>query len=105
MVHGVEAEGWIRYDTDAAEFLLRRLDANGGGESVPVPDSGPRILLCTQGSAQVRTGGSSPSSETAGSDQVSERGQALWLGASDTGVTVVPREGSQLFLACDGLDG
>jgi mannose-6-phosphate isomerase len=95
---GSEADdGWVRYDTDAAEFLLRRLDADGGAGEVPMPDSGPRILLCTGGSAQVR--GSD-------GDRVLERGQALWLGAADTGVTVAPREpGTQLFLACDGLDG
>ena len=97
LLHGVEAEGWIRYDTDAVEFLLRRLDAHrADAEEVRVPDSGPRILLCTRGSARVRAGGS---------ELVLERGRALWLGASDTGVTAVPQEpGTQLFLACDGLD-
>ena len=97
VLHGVEAEGWIRYDTDAAEFLLRRLDDGTDGGPVPVPDAGPRILLCTRGAAQVRG---------SGDDRVLERGQALWLGASDTGVTIIPKEpGTQLFLACDGLDG
>jgi mannose-6-phosphate isomerase len=97
VLYGVEAEGWIRYDTDAAEFLLRRLDDSRDGAPVPVPDVGPRILLCTRGAAQVRG---------SGDDRVLERGQALWLGASDTGVTIVPQEpGTQLFLACDGLDG
>jgi mannose-6-phosphate isomerase len=99
VLRGVEADGWIRYDTDAAEFLLRRLDAEGAtaADVVPVPDAGPRILLCTRGAAEVRR---------PGEDRVLERGQALWLGASDTGVTVAPREpGTQLFLACDGLDG
>jgi mannose-6-phosphate isomerase len=97
VLYGVEAEGWTRYDTDAAEFLLRRLDDSRDGAPVPVPDAGPRILLCTRGTAQVRG---------CGDDQVLERGQALWLGASDTGVTIVPQEaGTQLFLACDGLDG
>ena len=39
-------------------------------------------------------------------DRVIERGQALWLGPSDVGVSVAPQEpGTQLFLACDGLDG
>ena len=60
------------------------------------PDAGPRILLCTAGSATVR----GPEGERGVA-----RGQALWLSASDTGVTVVPQEpGTQLFLACDGLD-
>jgi len=97
VLHGTEADGWIRYDTDAAEFLLRRLASADGGADVAVPDSGPRILLCTSGSARVRT---------AAAQQMLTSGQALWLGASDTGVTVAPQEpGTQLFLACDGLDG
>jgi mannose-6-phosphate isomerase len=94
VLHGVEAGGWVRYDTDAEEFLLRRLD--GQDAEVTVPDAGPRILLCTRGSAEVRAGGST---------QELTRGQALWLGSSDTGVTVVAPGGTQLFLACDGLDG
>ena len=96
VLHGTAEEGWVRYDTDAAEFLLRRLDAVGGDVQVAVPDSGPRILLCTLGSARVRA---------AGAEQELARGQALWLGASDTGVTVSAPQGAQLFLACDGLDG
>src|SRR6185312_2226160 len=74
--------GWVRYDTDAAEFLLRRLDSDGGG-TVVVPDSGPRILLCTGGSARV---------STARAEQLLGRGEAVWLSASDTGVTVAARE-------------
>jgi mannose-6-phosphate isomerase len=94
VLHGTEAAGWVRYDTDAAEFLLRRLA--GDGETA-VPDSGPRILLCTGGTAAVR---GSHGEQTIG------RGEALWLAAGDSGVTVLPQEpGTQLFLACDGLDG
>jgi mannose-6-phosphate isomerase len=94
VLHGTEADGWVRYDTDAAEFLLRRLA--GDGETA-VPDSGPRILLCTGGSVRVR----GPQGE-----QAIGRGESLWLAAGDTGVTVLPQEpGTQLFLACDGLDG
>jgi mannose-6-phosphate isomerase len=112
-VEGPLPTGWVRYDTDAAEFLLRRLDGRGAGDdAVAVPDSGPRILLCTAGSATVSTAGSATVS-TAGSARVGgadadrelHRGQALWLGAADTGVTVAAPEGTQLFLACDGLDG
>jgi mannose-6-phosphate isomerase len=99
VLRGTEADGWICYDTEAAEFLLRRLEdgpRSGTGAGVPVPDCGPRILLCTDGSAQVRA----PEA-----DRVLGRGQALWLGAKDTGVTVIPREpGTRLFLAADGLD-
>jgi mannose-6-phosphate isomerase len=103
VLHGTKADGWVRYDTGASEFLLRRRDdgvdgdpTGGAAEGVPVPDSGPRILLCTAGSVRVRA----PEA-----DRVLERGQALWLGAKDTGVTLFGREpGTQVFLACDGLD-
>ena len=81
------------------EFLLRRLESDGTeihAAGVPVPDRGPRILLCTAGSARVRA----PEA-----DRVVARGQALWLGAKDTGMTVFPREvGTRLYLAGDGLD-
>jgi mannose-6-phosphate isomerase len=89
---------WLRYDTPAEEFLLRRFDgaavptAPGG---VPVPDGGPRILLCTAGAARVRSG----------DDEVEiGRGASLWLAASETGVTIHPQaEDTELFLASDGL--
>src|SRR4029079_8168928 len=41
---GVADGGWVRYDTPAEEFLLRRCAATSG--QVPVPEGGPRILLC-----------------------------------------------------------
>ena len=86
----------MRYDTDAAEFLLRRFESPAEAD-VAVPDGGPRILLCTAGSAQVRAAG--------GAERVLGRGQALWLAAGDRDVTVVTKEpGTQLFLAGDGLD-
>ena len=95
VLRGTADGGWLRYDTDAAEFLLRRFDGDGGAE-VAVPDGGPRILLCTAGSALVRS---------AGDERVLRRGQALWLPADDRDVAVVAQEsGSQLFLAGDGLD-
>jgi mannose-6-phosphate isomerase len=94
VLRGTQADGWVRYDTEAAEFLLRRLAGDG---EAPVPDSGPRILLCTGGCLHVR----GPEGE-----RVLGQGQALWLSASDTGVTVRPQgAGTQAFLACDGLDG
>ena len=62
----------------------------------PVPGSGPRILVCTGGAAGVRTGDTELSVK---------RGGSLWLGAGDRSVVVSPRaEGTQLFLAGDGLD-
>ena len=108
VLRGTPDGAWLRYDTDAAEFLLRRLAdpaaedpaeaaaAVAPGTEVAVPGSGPRILLCTAGSATVRA---------SGDERALHRGQALWLGAADTAVSVVPAGGAQLFLASDGLDG
>jgi mannose-6-phosphate isomerase len=95
---------WIRYDTPAEEFLLRRWDASpppgtrldGPTDHVAVPDGGPRILLCTAGSACVRS---------ADGELKIGRGMSLWLSAVDTGVTVNDAaDGTQLFLAGDALD-
>ena len=86
---------WVRYDTPAEEFLLRRFDG-APGRPVVVPKGGPRILLCTAGAACVRS---------LGGDLEIARGASLWLGASDTDVTIEPRaEGTQLFLASDALE-
>ncbi|WP_433283076.1 mannose-6-phosphate isomerase, class I [Pseudonocardia xinjiangensis] len=86
--------GWIRYDTPAKEFLLRRW-AGGPTGPVTVPDGGPRILLCTSGSACVRA---------PGEELEISRGGSLWMAAAETGVSVIPMaEDTQLFLAGDGL--
>jgi mannose-6-phosphate isomerase len=97
VLRGVPVDGWVRYETDAEEFLLRRWDGDDPtAAGCPVPDGGPRILLCTSGVARVRA----PEE-----DRELRRGQAVWLGAKDTGVTVFAREpGTRLFLAADGLD-
>jgi mannose-6-phosphate isomerase len=95
VLRGRPDAGWVRYDTPAEEFLLRRFDAGLSEGPVAVPDGGPRILLCTVGSAVVR----SP-----GGELKLTRGTSLWLSAGDTGVTAQPgADGAQLFLAGDGL--
>jgi mannose-6-phosphate isomerase len=94
---GVPDAGWVRYDTPAEEFLLRRWEgrASSAAETVAVPDGGPRILLCTAGSACVTAPG--------GEIEI-KRGGSLWLGADDTAVTLTPgAEHTQLFLASDAL--
>jgi mannose-6-phosphate isomerase len=93
---GVAEDGWLRYDTPAEEFLLRRLHADAPSTGpTAVPDGGPRILVCTAGSACVRSEGGS---------LLLGRGASLWLSAADTGVVVEARAtGTQLFLASDGL--
>ncbi len=86
---------WLRYDTPAEEFLLRRCTLEAGAGAVTVPDGGPRILLCTAGGASVCASTSA---------QELRRGQALWLPATDTGITVEPgTSGTRLFLAGDAL--
>jgi mannose-6-phosphate isomerase len=85
---------WVRYDTPAEEFLLRRWDGGTDPTPVPVPDGGPRILLCTAGTACIRS--------ATGEVQI-KRGASVWLGADDTGVALVPGEHTQLFLASDAL--
>jgi mannose-6-phosphate isomerase len=83
---------WARYATPSEEFRLRRAEPRG---EIGIPDEGPRILLCTSGAACVRRG----------IDALDvSRGAAVFLGADDTGVKVLPRaDGTQLFLAGDGL--
>jgi mannose-6-phosphate isomerase len=89
---------WTRYGTPAQEFLLRRFEGGSpAAPPVPVPDGGPRILLCTDGGACV---------SSAAEEVKVRRGGALWLPACDVGVTLRPdTEGTQVFLAGDGLDG
>jgi mannose-6-phosphate isomerase len=91
---GSPDSGWIRYDTPAKEFLLRRW-AGGPTGPVAVPDGGPRILLCTSGSVCVRA---------PGEELEISRGGSLWMAAAETGVSVIPTaDDTQLFLAGDGL--
>lgn len=98
---GIRDGAWVRYDTPAQEFLLRRLGPPADNTpadllGVAVPDGGPRILLCTDGAACVRAGRS---------DIELKRGSSAWLSAEDRAVRVLSRAaGTQLFLASDGLD-
>jgi mannose-6-phosphate isomerase len=87
----------IAYHTPAEEFQLTRLEW-ADGESTPVllRSSWPQILLCTQGSAQLR-------SRDGGSVTV-RRGGSVWLAAADPEVMVCPGTGPvQLFRALPGL--
>ncbi len=95
---------WVRYDTPAEEFLLRRWESapapgtrsDDPTDHVAVPEGGPRILLCTAGSACVRS--------SDGELKIGH-GDSLWLSAADTGVTVHDAaDGTQLFLAGDALE-
>jgi mannose-6-phosphate isomerase len=87
--------GWIRYDTPAVEFCLRRFVAEGPQASVVVPDGGPRILACTSGSAIIRS--------DSGVLKLAP-GTSVFLPDADAGVVVdSAAPGTQLFLAGDGL--
>jgi len=88
------AEDWVRYDTPAEEFLLRRWEVTERAKC-SVPGTGARILLCTAGSATVTS---------ASGCLALERGGAVFLGDADTGVELaVGPDGAQVFLAGDGL--
>ena len=52
---GVAEGDWVRYDTPAEEFPLRRCTATSG--RIAVPEGGARILLCTSGDAVVAAKG------------------------------------------------
>jgi mannose-6-phosphate isomerase len=94
VVHGAPDAGWLRYDTPFEEFLLRRWEP-ATGESVAVPEGGPRILLSTGGCAVLR----------AGEQELHlPKGSSAWLSARDTDVTLRAADpGTQLFLASDAL--
>ncbi|GAA5150712.1 mannose-6-phosphate isomerase, class I [Pseudonocardia eucalypti] len=99
LVHGVRDGAITRYDTEASEFQLRRLDWAGATEGyvVSLPDCGPRILLCTQGAAKVSAG--------SGRSLCLRRGEAIWLDARDFEVKAASHEGpAQLFLATAGTE-
>jgi mannose-6-phosphate isomerase len=85
------------YRTPAEEFQLTRLEW-ADGESTPVllRSSWPQILLCTRGSAELR-------SRDGGRVTVC-RGGSVWLAAADPEVMVCPGTGPvQLFRALPGL--
>lgn len=85
------------YRTPAEEFQLARLEwAEGQSTPVLLCSSWPQILLCTQGSAQLR----SPD----GASVMLRRGGSVWLAAADPEVIVCPGAGPvQLFRALPGL--
>ena len=97
-VAGVTDGAITRYDTTAEEFRLWRLDWAGGnaGDMVSLPQAGPRIALCTQGTVTVTVG--------SGRSIALRRGDSVWLDAKDVEVKAAAVEGTaQLFLAADGL--
>ena len=83
-----------RYDLEVDDVVLRRL--SGTGLDVEVGGSGgPELLLCTDGSASVR-------SKDGGSDLVALRGEAAWIGPED-GLMDLRVDGTVHWVACRDL--
>jgi mannose-6-phosphate isomerase len=89
----------VAYHSPAEEFRLSRLEWTGETpRPVRLRSTGPQILLCTQGAAELR----SPDG-----DRVRVcRGGSVWLPAAEPEVLICPGEGRvQLFRARPGLAG
>jgi mannose-6-phosphate isomerase len=87
----VLADGIASFDTPAPEFRLYVLDLVGN--TVPLPGRGPRILLCTEGSAVLRSESGHPTELG--------RGQSCFVSAADGTVNVAGQ--AHLFLAAVGF--
>lgn len=102
-------ENWLRpkkirdgietvYETPAPEFATSVLSLGGDdlGRDIDVPErhEGPQILLCTQGSALVR----SDSAEVK-----VDRGASVWVAADDGPLRLLADEPTEIFRATVGL--
>ncbi|WP_024799878.1 mannose-6-phosphate isomerase, class I [Nocardia sp. BMG51109] len=85
-----------RYLTPAPEFELRRFELAAGAAPMPMPRSGPGILLCTAGTVRLWHGG----------DELRiTPGSAAWVSAADTDIRAQAVGGAaQVFCACVGND-
>ena len=83
--------GW--FDTPAPEFRLYVADLTG--EAVTLPGSGPRILLCTEGAALLRS--------ASGAQVGLGRGESCFVAAADGPVRAAGP--ARLFLASPGMSG
>lgn len=83
------------YPTPAPEFALSRT-AVAAGETVAVPGSGPRILLCTSGTVVAGTKGRQM-------ELTVPQGSSAWIPAADESVTVTADSGeAEVFVASVG---
>ncbi|QNG19436.1 mannose-6-phosphate isomerase, class I [Rhodococcus triatomae] len=93
----VPGTGKFEYDTPAPEFELSRIeltDASTGPNSFVLGGDGPRVLLCTAGTATLVAGDRSL--------ELSQ-GAAAWIAAEDPEVVITPLGGRvQLFSASTG---
>jgi mannose-6-phosphate isomerase len=88
------APGTVVYDTPAPEFTLYRMSLTSG-EARPLPDDGPRIACCLDGTATLRTGD--------GESVKLARGESCFVPASDGEVTVTGP--AFLFVAASDCSG
>jgi len=84
------ADGIAWFDTPAPEFRLYLVDLVGN--TVPLPGEGPRILLCTEGSAVLRS--------ESGQQAEIGRGGSCFVSAADATVSCTGQ--AHLFLATVG---
>ncbi len=85
-------DGVAVYDTPVPEFALWRIELDGVR---PVPVTGPAIVLCVDGEAEVRTDAGTPAVRL-------DRGAAGWIPAADGTVTL--RGTGTVFRAGLGAD-
>jgi mannose-6-phosphate isomerase len=94
------ADGITWFDTPAPEFRLYLIDLTG--TTVTLPGQGPRIVLCTEGSATLRTepARSAPGQTALGQAIELSRGGSCFIAAADGPVQAAGR--ARLFLASPG---
>jgi mannose-6-phosphate isomerase len=92
-------DGVFGYDSPAPEFRLYRAELGGGEAELP-GTWGPRIVLCTEGTAVLRAGGDAAAA-VHGGDLTIARGESCFLAATDGVVTATGP--AALFIAASGL--
>ncbi|CCQ17102.1 putative mannose-6-phosphate isomerase ManA [Rhodococcus sp. AW25M09] len=92
---GIDDRSSYVYPTPAPEFALSRT-AVAAGETVDIPGSGPRILLCTSGTVVAGAGGRQ-------SPLTVPQGSSAWIPAADESVTVTAdSDDAEVFVASVG---
>jgi mannose-6-phosphate isomerase len=98
--------GVFGYDSPAPEFRLYRAQLDGGEVEVP-GTGGPRIVLCTEGTALLRAsggsadGGAAAGGAVAGGHLAVGRGESCFLAAADGVVSATGP--ASVFIAASGL--
>ena len=94
------ADGITWFDTPAPEFRLYLIELTGS--TLTLPGQGPRVVLCTEGSATLRTGPapSGPAPSEPGHAIELSRGESCFIAAADGPVQAAGR--AYLALASPG---